>query len=122
MGMFETLRDAAKIGMGAVSLSKENFKKVTDELAEMGKVSKEEGERLFNEFDKSRDDYSQKLNETIETTVKKALDTAGLATRAEVDELRERLSKLEPDVAAEPAADPTDGGDDEGGSVGNGDA
>ncbi len=103
MGMFETLRDAAKVGMGAVSLSKENFKKVTDELAEMGKVSKEEGERLFNEIDKSRDEYSKKLNETIETTVKRVMDSAGLATKAEVDELRERLSRLE--------TAPADGGD-----------
>ena len=48
--MFETLRDAAKIGMGAIWLSRENIRKFTDELIEMGRVSKEEGERLFDEI------------------------------------------------------------------------
>ncbi len=97
--MFEAIRDAAKIGMGAIWLSKENLKKLTDDLAEMGKVSKEEGERLFREFDKSSEEYKKKLGEQVESVVKKSLDSAGLAPKKEVDELRERINELEAKLA-----------------------
>lgn len=93
--MFDTLRDAAKIGMGAIWLSRENIKKFTDELIEMGRVSKEEGERLFNEIGDSQDEYKSKLNELVDNAVQKALDTSGLARKSEVEELREKVAQLE---------------------------
>jgi polyhydroxyalkanoate synthesis regulator phasin len=93
--MFDTLRDAAKIGMGAIWLSRENIKKFTDELIEMGRVSKEEGDRLFNEIGDSQDEYKSKLNELVDNAVQKALDTSGLARKSEVEELREKVAQLE---------------------------
>ncbi len=93
--MFETIRDAAKIGMGAIWLSRENIKKFTDELIEMGRVSKEEGERLFDEIGQSHDEYKTKLNELVESVVKKTLDASGLAPKSELNELRVRIAELE---------------------------
>lgn len=93
--MFEAIRDAAKIGMGAVWLSKENIKRFTDELIEMGRVSKEEGERLFNEIGNSQSEYKAKLNELVDTAIQKALDTSGLALKSEVDELRAKIVEME---------------------------
>ena len=93
--MFDTLRDAAKIGMGAIWLSRENIKKFTDELIEMGRISKEEGERLFDEIGDSQEDYKQKLNEFVNNAVQKTLDTSGLARKSEVEELRDKVAELE---------------------------
>ncbi len=93
--MFNTLRDAAKIGMGAVWLSRENIRKFTDELIEMGRVSKEEGERLCDEIGESQDEYKNKLNDLVDNAVQKALDTSGLARKSEVDELRQKVAELE---------------------------
>ncbi len=93
--MFNTLRDAAKIGMGAVWLSRENIRKFTDELIEMGRVSKEEGERLCDEISESQDEYKNKLNDLVDNAVQKALDTSGLARKSEVEELRQKVAELE---------------------------
>lgn len=93
--MFETLRDAAKIGMGAIWLSRENIRTFTDELIEMGRVSKEEGERLFEEIGDSQEEYKSKLNELVDSAVQKALDTSGLARKSQVEELRNRVAELE---------------------------
>ncbi|HEB73077.1 MAG TPA: hypothetical protein ENI77_10710 [Nitrospirae bacterium] len=93
--MFNTLRDAAKIGMGAVWLSRENIRKFTDELIEMGRVSKEEGERLCDEIGESQDEYKNKLNDLVDNAVQKALDTSGLARKSEVEELRQKVAELE---------------------------
>lgn len=93
--MFNTLRDAAKIGMGAVWLSRENIRKFTDELIEMGRVSKEEGERLCDEISESQDEYKNKLNDLVDKAVQKALDTSGLARKSELTELRQKVAELE---------------------------
>lgn len=92
--MFDAIRNAAKIGLGAVSLSKENLKKMTDDLVEIGKLSKEEGERLFKEFDKSREDYQKNLSNQVESIVNKIIDQAGLAPRSELDDLRKKIESL----------------------------
>ncbi len=93
--MFEIIRDVAKIGLGALSLSKENIKKITDDLVEIGKVSREEGDRLLKEIQTSSDEYRKNLQETIEESVKKAVDRAGFATKSEVLELRKKIEELE---------------------------
>ncbi|MBI5814025.1 MAG: hypothetical protein HZB29_00255 [Nitrospinae bacterium] len=93
--MFEILKDAAKIGVGALWLSKENLKKLTDNLAEAGKASKEEGERLFKEMETAGEDHRKKLTEFIDTAVKKSLDKAGLATKAEVEDLKKKIAEMQ---------------------------
>ncbi|MBI4666835.1 MAG: phasin family protein [Nitrospinae bacterium] len=92
--MLNTILDAAKIGLGAIWLSKENLKKVTDNLAEIGKVSKEEGDRLLNELQSAGEEHRKKLAEMVDSSVKKAMDQAGLATKSEVEELKRKVDEL----------------------------
>lgn len=93
--MFEIIRDAAKMGLGALSLSKENLKKITDDLVEVGKMSKKEGNRLFKELEDSKKEYHKNLSDFVEKNVKKALDQAGLASKKEVDQLKKKIAELE---------------------------
>ena len=102
--MFEIIRDAAKVGIGALSLSKENLKKLTDDLAEIGKLSKSEGERLFREMEKSRKEYHKCMTEFVDCTVKKAISQAGLASKAELNALRKKIAELEKAAKAKPKA------------------
>jgi polyhydroxyalkanoate synthesis regulator phasin len=93
--MLDSIFDAAKIGLGAVWLSKDNLKKLTDALIEVGKVSKEEGDRLFKELADTGEEQRKKIKEIVESSVKKAMEQAGLATKAEVDELKKKVEELE---------------------------
>lgn len=93
--MLDSIFDAAKIGLGAIWLSKDNLKKLTDALIEVGKVSKEEGDRLFKELVDAGEEQKKKLKDMVDSSVKKAMDQAGLATKAEVDELKKKVADLE---------------------------
>lgn len=93
--MFEVIRDAAKIGLGAVSLSKDNIKKLTDNLVEIGKVSREEGDRLFTDLEKSATEFKESMKETIEENVRKIVEQSKLATRTELEDLRKKIEELE---------------------------
>jgi len=93
--MLNSIVDAAKIGLGAVWLSKDNLKKLTDALIEVGKVSKEEGDRLFKELGDAGEEQRKKLKDMVESSVKKAMEQAGVATKAEVDELKKKVADLE---------------------------
>ena len=100
--MLDAFKDIAKIGMGALWLSRENLKKISDDLAQMSKASKEEGERLFQEMEKSRDEYKKKLETTVQDMVKKALDETGLVRKAEVEEMKRKIEDLEARVGKTP--------------------
>jgi polyhydroxyalkanoate synthesis regulator phasin len=93
--MLDSIFDAAKIGLGAVWLTRDNLKKLTDALIEVGKVSKEEGDRLFKELGEAGEEQRKKLKDMVETSVKKAMEQAGLATKAEVEELKKKVAELE---------------------------
>ncbi len=93
--MFNVIREAAKIGVGALSLSKENLRKLTDNLAEMGKMSGEEGERLFAELEEAAEEHKKNLSEAVEKTARKVVDQMGLTKKSEVDDLQKRIEELE---------------------------
>lgn len=102
--MLDSIFDAAKIGLGAVWLSRDNLKKLTDALIEVGKVSKEEGDRLFKELADTGEEQRKKLKDMVESSVKKAMDQAGLATKAEVDDLKKRVADLEEKITGSQGA------------------
>ncbi len=93
--MLDNLKDMAKLGIGAISLSRENLKKITDSFASAGKMSKEEGDRLFDEMADNADQFRTKLRETVDASVKNIVAQSGFATKKEIEELRLKISELE---------------------------
>lgn len=102
--MFETIRNAAKIGLGAISLSHESLRALIDEMTELGKISREEGERLYAELEKASDEYRARFGEKVDEAVNKALDATRLAKRAEVDTLKRQVSELQSKLASKKPA------------------
>ena len=97
--MFDTMKEAAKIGMGAIWLSKENLKKLTEEMARLGKMSEEEGERLFKEFEKNSEEYRAKFSSHVESVVGQTLDKAGYAPKSDIESLQKKVEELEAKLA-----------------------
>lgn len=93
--MFDNLKDLAKLGIGAISLSSENLKKITESFTSAGKMSKEEGDRLFDEMSASADQFRDRLRETVDASVKNIVAQSGFATKKELEELRLKISELE---------------------------
>lgn len=102
--MFETIRNAAKIGLGAISLSHESLRALIDEMTELGKISREEGERLYAELEKASDEYRARFGEKVDEAVNKALGATRLAKRAEVDTLKRQLAEMQARMGAKKTA------------------
>ena len=97
--MLNAITDVFKMGVGAAALSKENFEKLAASLTEMGKLSKDEGERIVADLSASREKYHAEMAAKIEETVKATIDKMGLATADEVERLKAQITALEVKLA-----------------------
>ena len=97
--MLNVIVDAAKIGLGAILLSRESLKKLSDNMADFTKMSRDEGDKLFRELETMGEEQRKKLAEMIDSSVKAAMDKAGVVSKTEADELKKRITALEEDLA-----------------------
>ena len=82
-------------GIGLAAMTREKIEEFVNELVKKGEVSEKEGKEMVQELiDKSkkvRKDLEGKMEEVAAATLKKL----HIPTRGELDELKERIEKLE---------------------------
>lgn len=93
--MFELLKKALYLGLGAVSLTEEKLRQMLDEMVAQGALGKKEGEELIKEFLQTASENRQKLQKLIEDRVKLVLQELSLVTKEELHQLTHRLEVLE---------------------------
>ena len=77
-------------GLGLVSVSKEKVKKVIDELTKKGQIASKEGEKIMRQLGKRGEEELKFLERKIRAIIQEK----GLATKKEVEKLREEIAKL----------------------------
>lgn len=77
-------------GLGLISLSKEKVKKVIDELTKKGQIASKEGEKIMRQLGKRGEEELKFL----ERKTRAIIQEKGLATKKEVEKLREEIAKL----------------------------
>lgn len=92
MNYFET---AVYAGIGFALKSKEKVEEFAKKLAADQKLSMEEGQKFINDMMASAEDTKAELNAKLEELVRKNLADMGIATKAEVNELKSKIKKLE---------------------------
>lgn len=75
--------------------AKEKIDQLIAELVKSGKVTAEEGERIFKKFWKDTEDERSAIKKGIKKTVKKIEKRIDFPTREEFDGLKKRVSNLE---------------------------
>ena len=82
-------------GIGLAAMTREKIEEFVNELVKKGEVSEKEGKEMVQELiDKSkkvRKDLEGKMEEVAAATLKKL----HIPTRSELDDLKERIEKLE---------------------------
>jgi polyhydroxyalkanoate synthesis regulator phasin len=82
-------------GIGLAAMAREKIEEFVNELVKKGEVSEKEGKEMVKELiDKSkkvRKDFEGKMEEVATETLKKL----HIPTRRELDDLKERIEKLE---------------------------
>ena len=91
----DIFRKAIFLGLGAIALTQEKAEALVDELIKKGEVASAERykavDRLLKEADRQQKEFQDKVNETV----KKTIQSMGLPTKAEWDEMRETLKRIE---------------------------
>lgn len=93
----ESLKKAFLIGLGATVMTAERVKELMDEMVERGELTHQEaksfGEDLKVRAVKEKEQFEGRVKETVETYIKKTVDSLGLVTREEFEALRKELSE-----------------------------
>jgi polyhydroxyalkanoate synthesis regulator phasin len=102
--MFELLRKAVVLGLGAIDLSEKKIKEVVDDLVKRGEIKKSEGAKLIDEVlkkaEKSRAEIEKKIQEGIRTALhkidivqKKDLDAKVKNLEKKIEQLKKKVEK-----------------------------
>lgn len=92
--MLDFVKKSLLAGIGLTSLAEERIRAVVSTWIEKGELTEEEGKKLVREMvDRAKKD-KEGLEKKIAGEVSMVLKKMNLATKKEVDELREKVDKL----------------------------
>jgi len=97
--MLELLRKSLMAGLGAVVLTTEKIQEAVRKLVEEGKISTEEGEKLAQDLVRSGERQWEEISTKMADTTKKWSENIESVKRTELEELKERLEKVEQRLA-----------------------
>ncbi|WP_029896115.1 phasin family protein [Desulfohalovibrio reitneri] len=86
------LTDLMYLGMGAAYMAKDRLDKLADEMAEQGKMSREEAESFLEEMRARGEKERKEFEERTKEMMKEAAEELGLATKKDIQELKDMLA------------------------------
>jgi poly(hydroxyalkanoate) granule-associated protein len=92
--MIELIRRGILLGLGAISLTHEKAKAFVDELVKRGEVTKDQGGELVQEILDRAKEQEKTITEKINTEIKKAIDSLGVASKKDISRLEKRIEEL----------------------------
>lgn len=97
--MMEDLKKVLLAGVGSVAYTYEKASTMIDEMVEKGKLSVEEGKELTQELKRNIKDTQEKVTQKVMPLTKEdvinIIDSMNLASQEEINELKDRIVKLE---------------------------
>ncbi|SNZ04369.1 Polyhydroxyalkanoate synthesis regulator phasin [Terribacillus aidingensis] len=93
--MADLLRKGFLLGVGAALTGKEVLDSKLKELVSKGEISPQQAKDLIQRFVEKGEAKSSEWSEKNQENMQKKVNELGLATKAEVDELKQRISHLE---------------------------
>lgn len=83
------------IGLGMAAFSKEKAEELIAELVQRGQLSRDEGREILERLLQQAEQQKAELRQSLSNQMKRLIDTAGLATKAELAALSDRVRVLE---------------------------
>lgn len=77
-------------GIGLLSMTREKAEKIIDELSHEGELQKSEMKQWVDKLSDRGEEERQALRKVIRDELKKVLDEMGLATKEDIQKLREK--------------------------------
>lgn len=94
------------LGIGVLEMTKEKTQEFAGELIEKGKLSTSDAKKVGDKFNEVAAEQQKTLRATVANETDKVLRTSGVATKAEMDELKAQIAELKEMLAGthKPAA------------------
>jgi len=89
------IKNMLYMAVGYASIEKEKIEQFTKDLTEKGKFTEEEGKKMINELIQRSKEVKEDIEGKIENVSKEIYDTLHLATKEEIEALKQRISDLE---------------------------
>jgi polyhydroxyalkanoate synthesis regulator phasin len=86
------LKELMYLGFGSALLAKEKVEEELKKLEERGKISKEEAQSFIDNAKAKGKEEEERMKSEIKKMLKEALDELGVATKADIEELKQKLS------------------------------
>lgn len=93
--MADLLRKGFLLGVGAAVAGKEKLDAKLKELVAKGEITPQQAKDLIQRFVDKGEAKSNEWNEKNQENMQKKVNDLGLATKADVDALKQRISHLE---------------------------
>ncbi|NLC62891.1 MAG: hypothetical protein GX759_02280 [Thermoanaerobacterales bacterium] len=89
------LKQILYAGLGLVTITREKAEELVSELVKRGELSAEEGKDALNNILDRMQEERDKLRQRIQEQVENMISSMNLVRRSELDEIKQRLEKLE---------------------------
>jgi polyhydroxyalkanoate synthesis regulator phasin len=92
--MNELIKKTLLTGLGLAFLTKEKIEEVTKEFIDKGKLSEQEGKKLYDELLEKAEESKEDVKKQIESITKESMKKMNLASRDELQDMEKRLQEL----------------------------
>jgi polyhydroxyalkanoate synthesis regulator phasin len=92
--MPDTFNTLLKLGLGTMVLTRERAKKLVDELARQGEVSKVDAQKLLKELVKKGEQSEKVMRREILGLIEKIMKKFDVPSRKEIKELKAEIAAL----------------------------
>ncbi len=89
------LKEILYAGLGLVTITREKAEELVSELVKRGELSSEEGKDVLNNIANRMQEETDKLKQRVQDQVENIISSMNLVRRSELDEVMQRLEKLE---------------------------
>lgn len=91
----EVMRKVGLFGIGLWALTEEKLQDIADDLIENGEIKKEEGKKFVREVIDEQKKQKEEMEKKISSKVQDTFQKADVATKDEVQELKDIIKSLE---------------------------
>ena len=93
--MLDIVRKTLLLGIGLAAMTRDKVEEVAKKIAEEDKLSEEEGRKLAEDLLNQSDEARKNLKEQVEKFVDNTLDKLNSPSRKDLQNIEERVAKLE---------------------------
>jgi polyhydroxyalkanoate synthesis regulator phasin len=93
--MEEQLKNLLYHGLGVVAITKEKVERAVEELVNKGKMTKEEGQKFYEELKAESGKAGHEFKDNLKESFRSFLENSGIPSREEFEALKKRVEALE---------------------------